>query len=355
MKFFRDCYSNSDWIPSADAIKTNKIDAFTNNLINFGFLNTDGSKSFAERAKDGRPAIYNFWALKWYKDPLYLSKTPDNTSERNAITIFTPDNIGNPNQNTLFTCTPGVSKNFAPGASTRNYFTPFWFIPVKGGGFIISRFNYTYGSLDSQHNSSLGVDTAKYSSTPPFLTPYTFLQDPHCVFPNESDARVSVGPGDIGIYTIIGVPDHFNNDMLYFFTQAWAGTSLTDSKYVGIYDGMHVNQTNNMGDHSIDIPYIDRAKDLVYDHNQADFWGKGSWQAFAEWYNAKLNKPYDTVDVNQNVCTLIRMPYRNTFYDNIYLISTAPNDKLLEGQFFSFNGRNFLCVYQNLVVELPNN
>lgn len=59
-------------------------------------------------------------------------------------------------------------------------------------------------------------------------------------------------------------------------------------------------------------------------------------------------------DINQNVCTLIKMPYNNYFLDNIYLISTAPAT-LKNSTFFSFGGRNFFNIEDNIVLELPNN
>lgn len=59
-------------------------------------------------------------------------------------------------------------------------------------------------------------------------------------------------------------------------------------------------------------------------------------------------------NVNQNVCTLVRVPYSNTFVSGLYLCTTYPCDQI-EGKVFSFNGRSFLGVYENLVVELPAN
>ena len=65
-------------------------------------------------------------------------------------------------------------------------------------------------------------------------------------------------------------------------------------------------------------------------------------------------KPLLTVDVNQNVCTLMHVPYDNTYLDNIYLLVTAPQEDM-DSKFFSFGGRNFLNLGTNIVVELPAN
>lgn len=59
-------------------------------------------------------------------------------------------------------------------------------------------------------------------------------------------------------------------------------------------------------------------------------------------------------NVNQNVCTLTRIPQEQGFVDGMYLCTTYPC-KDIEGKVFSFNGRNFLGFYENFVVELPAN
>ena len=59
-------------------------------------------------------------------------------------------------------------------------------------------------------------------------------------------------------------------------------------------------------------------------------------------------------NVNQNVCTLTRIPQEEGFIDGMYLCTTYPCEDI-EGKVFSFNGRNFLGFYENFVVELPAN
>lgn len=59
-------------------------------------------------------------------------------------------------------------------------------------------------------------------------------------------------------------------------------------------------------------------------------------------------------NINSNVCTLTRVPFENTFLDGLFLATTYPMQSI-EGKVFSFGGRNFLGVYENLVVELPSN
>ena len=68
-------------------------------------------------------------------------------------------------------------------------------------------------------------------------------------------------------------------------------------------------------------------------------------------YNFTENKYTNTI---QNVCTLIRAPYENQYLDNLYIVTTKPCDSI-DGKVFSFDGRNFLGIYDNLAVELPAN
>lgn len=64
--------------------------------------------------------------------------------------------------------------------------------------------------------------------------------------------------------------------------------------------------------------------------------------------------PLQSVDVNQNVCTLVRVPYDTKFITDLYLVTTSPQESI-DGKFFGFSGRQFFGVARNLVVELPVN
>lgn len=56
----------------------------------------------------------------------------------------------------------------------------------------------------------------------------------------------------------------------------------------------------------------------------------------------------------ENTCTLLRAPYENQYLDGLYIVTTKPCDSI-DGKVFSFDGRNFLGIYDNLAVELPVN
>lgn len=368
MKFYRNDFSFTDLEVNQELMQNNKVNEFQNDLVNFGFLNTDGSKTFKQRFNSQTQMAY--WSLKWNKEPHYSSsKAPDNPNEINSLTLSVPNNSGNNS-----TVIGGLDFRYASGGSSHiicgegsagGEFLPFWFIPLKGGGFLIERYRLgTYEVIKTAtgfdgEDSLFKFDFLKYNATPPFLTSDSILRDPHFIFPSETDPS---------IYTInynrklwhwlcVGIPNHFTNDITYFITKSSFGGKGMTIRGIEVKDFMHVNQTQ-ISDYN-KIPYIDRTKQFPNEIEWSTANKKyGEYDTYTEWadsYNAVLNKPYETIDINQNVCTLIRMPYLNTFYDNIYLISTAPNDRMLSGQFFSFSGRNFLCIYQNLVVELPAN
>ena len=60
-------------------------------------------------------------------------------------------------------------------------------------------------------------------------------------------------------------------------------------------------------------------------------------------------------DVNNHICTLVKMPVFSTYLDNVFICTTSPFADGVEGKTFSFEGRNFIGMYNNLVLELPRN
>ena len=57
-------------------------------------------------------------------------------------------------------------------------------------------------------------------------------------------------------------------------------------------------------------------------------------------------------NINENICSMIKLPYDNGYIDGVYLLTTAPQ-QLQDATFFSFDGRNFLNAFDNYVFELP--
>lgn len=60
-------------------------------------------------------------------------------------------------------------------------------------------------------------------------------------------------------------------------------------------------------------------------------------------------------DTNTNICTLVKMPIFSTYLDNVFICTTSPFVDGIEGKTFSFGGRNFIGLYNNLALELPKN
>lgn len=61
------------------------------------------------------------------------------------------------------------------------------------------------------------------------------------------------------------------------------------------------------------------------------------------------------IDMTRNVCTLVKYPYESVLLDNLFIMTTAPTTFTDEAGFFTINNRNFMKVFENLVVELPIN
>lgn len=61
------------------------------------------------------------------------------------------------------------------------------------------------------------------------------------------------------------------------------------------------------------------------------------------------------INFNRNTCTLIKYPYEATFLDNLFIMTTTPTTFTDDVGFFTINNRNFMKVFENIVVELPVN
>lgn len=58
-------------------------------------------------------------------------------------------------------------------------------------------------------------------------------------------------------------------------------------------------------------------------------------------------------NITQDVCTLIRYPYQNSYLDNLYIMTTMPRQFDNSTAYFTIQNRNFMKVFNNIVVELP--
>ena len=187
-----------------------------------------------------------------------------------------------------------------------------FFIPLKNQGFLINE--YMEGSFRSP--------------TTPLYTPNAFPYDG--------------GTGMYKIKSFIGIFNNLENKYAYLRIRRHADRQPYTYDYV---------DTDNA---YIDFPYGSRKTAQTY----------------------RLNSISDTagtkVNVKQNICTMIKVPYNDNFLSNLFLITTAPQQGIvnkynhserfepcdstgLENKFFSFGGRNFYGIYANLAVELPAN
>ena len=167
------------------------------------------------------------------------------------------------------------------------------FIPLKNNNFILQQYS----------------PRGAYELTSPFIVPYRWTN-----YSNTNNNFNTI------LRTVLSFKDNANIFSPYYYMTAWYGYS---GGYIQPVIPSFYSSTG--GSISNIINYIDT------------------------YYSSKNYK-----NINQNVCSLARIPVANGFFDGLYLCTTYPCDKI-EGKVFSFNGRSFLGVFENLVVELPAN
>ena len=94
-------------------------------------------------------------------------------------------------------------------------------------------------------------------------------------------------------------------------------------------------------------------------YTEKSSYGNNLWNIYGK--SIPLNTYIDNTqnlqytDVNNHICTLVKMPVFSTYLDNVFICTTSPFADGVEGKTFSFEGRNFIGMYNNLVLELPRN
>lgn len=112
------------------------------------------------------------------------------------------------------------------------------------------------------------------------------------------------------------------------------------------------------------ISTMDRSSDTDISLNlgtytRKGYYGNNEWAIYSR--AISLNTYIDNTqnlqytDVNNHICTLVKMPVFSTYLDNVFICTTSPFADGVEGKTFSFEGRNFIGMYNNLVLELPRN
>lgn len=179
-----------------------------------------------------------------------------------------------------------------------------------------------------------------------------------------------------GKRSIIFIPLKNNNFILQQFSFKNSITPSFHTPNEGFNGLEYYNYSSNLGETIISFQLPSSFLNPFY-YIKHRYWGNtnsgatGVYQSFIDQsqesfkLNKFCNKEWDSVEdtnitihnynnINQNICTLIRVPYENTFFDGLYLCTTYPCNQI-EGKVFSFNGRNFLGICENFVVELPAN
>lgn len=196
------------------------------------------------------------------------------------------------------------------------------FIPLKNQGFLLN----IRGGRTTDH-STRGINPSYYSTDPRdkgFLlaTPTPSL---NVKIYSNSNRQGSEAPG---VLTLIGLPPCKGNNN-------W--TYLLYTRNAFLSPGGELNDYTKA--------LIDFGDGRVYDMPfKSNFIRSTSTTSYNE---------LTYTNINNNVCSLIKMPYDTGYIDGLYLMTTAPQ-QLEDCTFFSFDGRNFLNVFENYVLELPS-
>ena len=294
---------------------------FTNvHLNNFGFCNLDGSKiNFNWKGT----ATLNFRYGLDNKKQTYLYIYADGTSEHWTINLCSIRCHLSSGTN-LQPCLRNTNTSEAGGGSPATVI----FLPLKNNGFLLN-----VRSLNSYNGSAPNFSTWSNNSRDSTFcinTPSPSL-NVKCYGTNTYSWQ-AMPTNDV--LTFIGIPPcqgNINWTYLFYsdtpFYSYWSGAQHYDGriyyKYIDYGDGKVLN-----------LPF---ASNFIRKYNS-------SIPAYNE---------LTYTNINENVCSMIKMPYDNGYIDGVYLLTTAPQ-QLEDATFFSFDGRNFLNVFDNYVVELPS-
>ena len=306
MELFRHYFTPQEWATSV---------FFQQHLNDFGFCHLDGSM------------ITNTWNDTDFKARYKYDS-------RGEVTIAAQGN-------NWTGYSPGCHPWLSDGGGGRHYYYPMHggaaapctiiFIPLINKGFLLHlRAHDPYGDsydLNNVINDSRQMDKTFALNTP---TPNLNIR----VYSNSSqlclnDSQYGRYAG-YGVCTFIGLPPSSGNPNYWTYLEYTRNASLNDTG---------------------------TGEPPFYAHNLIDYGnGRVTDMPFRSEYirnETVSNESSIYTNVNPNVCALIKMPFDTGYIDNLYLLATAPK-ALTDATFFSFNGRNFLNVFDNYVVELPS-
>ena len=292
-------------------------------LNDFGFCNLDGSSITGEWNDRTVAMRYNLDSKgevilrQRYQisDPWVHYRSPQ-------IYVFPSNNSTSSEQYT------GYASMTTADSAQKLFPVTVFFIPLKNKGFFLHIRAHCDNEISSISNDIRDKTFNLNTPTPNLnIKIYGTARD-------QTDGQYLPCTGD-GILNFIGLPPSTGNP-LHWTYMVYTSNGYYDKVATPMERAEYTHHIIDYGNgHITDIPF---RSGYIRDYNNGN-------------PISKNNLTY--TNVNANVCSLIKMPFDTGYIDNIYLLATAPKS-LEDGTFFSFNGRNFLNVFENYVLELPS-
>lgn len=194
----------------------------------------------------------------------------------------------------------GYYNQYADIGQTTSYNTKIFFIPLINNGFIL---NTRLNGNANQENAD--PDGAGYAGQTPTLK---------TIYWNPGN-----GTSEGANKTVIALPPSEKIDALGY-------TYITQLDYNGYSGGNTYRYIWTDPNNIASMQYLESISNIGYASH---------------------------TNVTQDVCTLIRYPYQNSYLDNLYIMTTMPRQFDNDTAYFTIQGRNFMKVFNNIVVELP--
>ncbi len=309
MEIFRHYYTASE-------MTTNVF--FKQHMNNFGFCNLDGSKINYAFGYYSPVDIAMRYKLDTKKQTYLYQQSTRHNRVYGGSYCNTISDIGArlSNGSTYFS-------NFNAGVTYRSTSpATVVFIPLINNGFFINIRALTCGyntwTTDLQNSEDPRDKTFLVNTPTPSLNTKIYSQQNYTVSAYEAGT---------GVFNFIGLPPCKTNPN-------WTYILYTDASYNYNTKRLYNYKLIDYGDGKVlDLPFVSNFI-RAYDSPTPAY-----------------NEPTYS-NINENICSMIKLPYDNGYIDGVYLLTTAPQ-QLEDATFFSFDGRNFLNVFDNYVLELP--
>ena len=307
MELFRHYFTAEEWATSI---------FFQQHLNDFGFCNMDGSPITCEWTDMDFKGRYKYDP----KGEVYIS----NSSIDGQSYFASPG------------CFPYLSDNHTEARKfyvnacyhiyTEVYPATVFFIPLINKGFFLHIRTNDISSGNQKDVAETSTDPRDKTFCIDTPTPSLNIR----VYGIDTEVKTK-GDGN-GILNLIGLPPSSGNPnywtyLLYTRCGAFYRSSPSEPYYEAF-----ANNLIDYGNQCVaEIPYLSKyIRTTEISHENSIY-----------------------TNTNANVCALIKVPFDTGYIDNLYLLATSPKE-LTDATFFSFNGRNFLNVFDNYVIELPS-